>query len=429
MNLFNHYKTGFLLVLLLFFKISAQAQADTAFHQQKISFPVYLNMVGKNNLSYAAEKFKLSIARAEAVSAKAFPDPELSFGVGDHGQRRMKMGYEVSAGLSYTLELGGKRRARINLANHQVELEQLLLDDYFRKLRADAAIAYLTAMKEKKVLDAKRSAYEVMKSLSASDGIRLKAGAITAIDARQSKLEAVAQLNEVFAQEAVWKAALLNLNMVTGQKDTLYQPEGDFTRFNRSFNLSDLILTALNRRTDLLVAMKTREVYQSSFELTKASRALDLGLSAGLTSNSVVANIVAPTPSSTNVTMGISIPLKFSNNNKGALQAAAYGLQQAEVLYRQTELQIQTEVQQAYHHYQSTRKQLDQFAGGMLNDAQQVLDGKIYSYKRGETNLLDVLAARRTFNELQQNYLETLNENALALLELEKSAGIWDIDF
>ena len=431
MNLLNEYKNGFLMLLLVIFGNTVHAQVDTGFYQLKLSFPAYLKMVEQNNLGYAAEKFKVSIAEADALSARVFPDPELSFGAGDHGQRRMKMGYEISSGLSYTLEMGGKRKARTNLANREAELAQLLLDDYFRNLRADATAAYLNAVKEKALLRLKMSSYDMMKKLSSSDSIRLKLGAISGVDARQSRLEAASQLNEVFQQEADWKSALANLNMWSGskQQDTFYEPDVDLKKLERIFNLQELILNAQNRRTDLLAALKSTEVSKWMLKLAKASRTLDLGLSLGVASNSVVANAVAPTPSSTNVTIGFSIPLKFSNQNPGALRAARYCVQQNEVLYRQTELQIQTEVTQAYYNYLASRKQVAQFSGGMLSDAQKVLDGKVYSYKRGETSLLEVLNAQRTFNEVRQSYLETWNAYGNTLLELERAAGIWDIEF
>ena len=431
MNLINEYKNGFLMLLLMVLGSSVHAQVDTGFYQLKLSFPTYLKMVAQNNLGYAAEKFKVSIAEADALSAKVFPDPELSFGAGDHGQRRMKMGYEISSGLSYTLEMGGKRRFRINLANKEAELAQLLLDDYFRNLRADATAAYLNAVKEKALLRLKMNSYDMMKKLSNSDSMRLKLGAISGIDARQSRLESASQLNEVFQQEADWKAALVNLNRWSGSKqpDAFYEPDVDLKKLERTFSLQELILTAQNRRTDLLAALKSTEVSKWVLKLAKASRTLDLGLSLGVASNSVVANAVAPTPSSTNVTIGFSIPLKFSNQNPGALRAARYGVLQNEALYRQTELQIQTEVTQAYYKYLASQKQVAQFSAGMLLDAQKVLDGKVYSYKRGETSLLEVLNAQRIFNEVQQSYLETWNAYGNALLELERAAGIWDIEF
>jgi cobalt-zinc-cadmium efflux system outer membrane protein len=45
---------------------------------------------------------------------------------------------------------------------------------------------------------------------------------------------------------------------------------------------------------------------------------------------------------------------------------------------------------------------VQQFDNGMLTDAKEVLEGKIYSYKRGETSLLEVLNAQRTYNDVQQ---------------------------
>lgn len=425
------YKKGLLLVWLLTLGITTHAQIDTVFHQQSITYQTYMNLVGKNNLSYAAEKFNVSIAKADAISAHVFPDPELSVGTVDHGQRRSKMGYEFNAGLGFTLELGGKRKARINLANHQAELAQLLLEDFFRNLRADATTAFLGAMKERAMLRVKFNSYEMMKRLSLSDSIRAKLGAITSVDARQSRLEAMAMLNEVFQQEADWRNAQTNLLLITGTKkeETPFDAAGDYQKFERKFNLADLILNAQNQRADLLAALKSKDISKSMLTLAKANRIIDLGLNFGMAATSVVINKVAPTPSTSTVSFGLSIPLKFSNNNKGAMLAAGYSVDQNEVQYEQTLLQIRTEVTQAYYNYLASQQQVKQFAAGMLTDARKVLDGRVYSYKRGETSLLDVLTAQRTFNEVQQNYIEALNANAVALLELERTAGMWDIDF
>ena len=56
------------------------------------------------------------------------------------------------------------------------------------------------------------------------------------------------------------------------------------------------------------------------------------------------------------------------------------------------------------------------------------MDGKIFSYNRGEVSLLEVLDAQRTYDEVQAQYIETLFNYSSALVELERSAGIWDIE-
>lgn len=424
------YKWVTLLILLNLSAVS-NAQIDTTFTKVKMNYPEFLILVNKNNLGYAAEKFNVNIAEANVEASKVFPDPELAIGANDNGQRRMQMGYGFSSELSWTLELGGKRKARINVAKSTGELTKSLLEDYFRNLRADATLNYLTSLKQKEILKVQLTSYTILKNIALADSIRFKLGSITEIDARQSKLEANSMLNDVYQSETDWKTSLLQLGIIVGSQkaDSLYLPSGDLTKFDRLFDLNELIASAQNNRADLLAALKNKNVSQDILKLAKANRVLDLGVNMGVQSTSVVTNSVAPTPSFTAVSGGITIPLKFSNRNKGELKAAEYSLEQADVLYKQTELQIQIEVRKSWFNYLTTQKQVRQFNTGLLADAQRLLDGKVYSYKRGETSLLEVLNAQRTYNETQLNYYETLYNYAASLVELEKAAGIWDINF
>ncbi|MBN9313349.1 MAG: TolC family protein [Chryseobacterium sp.] len=422
----------FVSVAFLYFSYMADAQEiDTLFTKRKIDYPTYIGLVGKNNLEYSAEKFNINIAEANILRAKIFPDPELGFGYADNGQRRMGMGYGFSSQLSWTLELGGKRKARIDLAKNEAQLTNLLLEDYFRNLRADATLAYLLTIQNRHLLDVQLNSYQQMKKLAEADSIRFKLGSITQVDARQSKLEAGTMLNEVYEAEAELKTALANLSLLTGQKqmEALFYTQEEFTGFDRNFVLQDLIPMAQNNRADLKAALQSKNISQSMIKLAKANRAIDLGLSVGAGYNSYVRNIIAPTPSFTTVNAGISIPLKFSNNRPGELRAAQYGALQAEQLYKKTELTIETEVTQAFYTYKAAQKQVLQFNTGLLAEAKAIMDGKIYSYQRGETSLLEVLNAQRTYNDVQQNYYQTLYSHAAALVELERAAGIWDINF
>ena len=92
-------------------------------------------------------------------------------------------------------------------------------------------------------------------------------------------------------------------------------------------------------------------------------------------------------------------------------------------------LQIQAEITQAWFNYEAEKKKIAQYKAGVLEDSQKVLDGMVYKYKRGETSILDVLVAQRTYNEVQQEYLETMKGYAASLVALESACGIWDICF
>ncbi|MCS6808002.1 MAG: TolC family protein [Bacteroidota bacterium] len=423
------------ITVVLFFNIIAvqhtYGQLDTTFPKRTIPYTVFLNTVAQRHLGYAAEKLNVDIANANVLTAGIIPDPTLSTGWFDNGQNRMNMGYGFNAGLSWTLELGGKREARLNVAQSQYELSKLLLQDYFRNLRADATLAYLTALLRKLLLDVRISSYQAMEKLAQSDSVRFRAGAITEVDARQSKLEAGTMLNDVFQAEAEWKAALVQLSAFLGTQptDTLFLPEGTFDAFERTFSLQELLEVAYTNRADVLAAQQNTALSRNLVNLAQANRVIDVELSVGINYTSYVRNIIAPTPSFTVVGAGIAFPLKFSNNRPGELSAAYYAREQADLQYRQIQVDARSQVTQAYFAYRALQRQVQQFRSGLLTEAKAVLDGKVYSYQRGETSLLEVLNAQRTYNDIQQNYYQTLYNYAAALIELERAAGIWDIRF
>lgn len=423
------YKILSIFICLLFIPLIVPAQVvDTTFAKKQLNYIDFIQQVKNNNLEYAAQKYTVNLAEAEVENAKIIPDIEWNI-EGNSNQKHM--GNNLETGLGWTIELGGKRKARIDLAKSQVDLNRYLLQDYLRNLYADASLQFLECIQNKNLLDVQLNSYKTLSNLAASDSIRYKLGDITLTDSKQSKLEAQFMLNEVFKAESEWKNSLLALNLVMGksQKDTLYTANSNFTDFTRDFDLADLITTAQNNRADLQAALQNKEVSQKMLKLAKANRIMDLGINAGMQFNGKATNEEAPSPYHTGVTAGLSIPLRFLNNRKGEVQTAHYTIQQADLEYKQVELQIQTEVTQAYQNYVNTKKQMQQFSNGLLSESKSILEGKIYSYKRGNTSLLEVLDAQRTYNDVQENYYQTLYNFCSALVRLERTVGIWDINF
>lgn len=406
----------------------AQAQIDTTFMSYKLDFKRYLNLVSTNNLEYAAQKYSVPISEAAIEVAKIFPDPTISMDWTENREGSMRAGYAYNFEIGKIFELGGKRKARIDLARSNSSLTKALLADYFRKLQADASLVYLEALKQNSLFKVKVDSYDVMKQLAEADSVRFKMGSIMEIDAVQSKLEAGILLNGVLEAEADWKNAFLQMSLMTGvpKSDTLYYPNGNLQIANRSFVLNDLITAAQNNRADLVAALYNKEISQKALALAQRERKIDIDLKLGVENSHV---ILEESPISTAITGGIAIPLKFSNHYRGQIKMAQFQIHQAEDLYKQAELQIRVEISQAFQRYKAFCKQVDHFDNGLLEKAQKVRRGKIYSYNRGETSLLEVLNAQRVYNDTQIDYFETLYNRAAALVDLEKAAGIWDIDF
>jgi len=397
--------------------------------KEALRFDEYLGLVGKKNLGFAAQKYNVSIAEASIQTAGMFPDPQLEAETTNNGVNK-NMGYVYGASIGWTLELGGKRKARVNLAKNQSELSKIQLQDFFRNLRADATLGYIEALKFKALLEVQQDSYENILQLAKSDSIRYRLGTISLITSKQSKLEAASLLNEVYQAESAEQQALTGLSIfLSDNRITDREVSGDFNAFNRDFNMDDLLIKALNERADLLAAKQNTQVAQSQISLEKANRKIDLGISAGAERHTEATNEIAPSPTVNAVKLGFSIPLKFSNRRNSGLKIAEMTYSQSELEYQQIEQEIRAEVIQAYQQYTATQKQLKQFHNGMLTEAKSILDGITYSYKRGESSILEVLNAQRTYNGIRKEYYQALADNAAALIELERRAGIWDIDF
>lgn len=417
------FKIIFIISVCATFQFSLKGQ-----EKEVLNFSSYLNEVREKNLSYAAQKYNVSMAEASILTAGILPDPQLEMETSDNGVSK-KMGYTIGTSVSWTLELGQKRKARIETAKNQAEYSKLQLQDFLRNLIADASVGYIEVLKTKALAEVQKDSYLSMNQLAKSDSIRYRLGAISLVTSKQSRLEASSLLNDLYMTESISRQSFSALSIFLGTGMEEREVNGDFKAFNRDFNPEELILEAVNNRSDLLASKQNINAAASLVKLEKANRTIDLGLSLGAEHNTWATNEIAPSPAVNAVKLGASIPLKFSNRRNADLKIAEMGRIQAETEYKQIENSIRSEVIQAYQQYQATQRQLKQFDNGMLAEAKNILDGISYSYQRGESSILEVLNAQRTYNDVRQRYIEILADNAVALVELERKTGIWDIDF
>lgn len=397
--------------------------------QQAIDYSTYIRVVAADNIEYAAEKLNVVISDAELSAAKVFNDFTLSATYYDNDDRQMMMGYGAEFELSKNISFG-VRRSRIDLAKNEKALNEALLEDYFRNLRATSTAIYVEALKQQELHRLLEDSYENIHQLAQSDSIRFVAGEIAQVDARKSRLEADILHNELVLSEAdlYQSFATLGVQMGRSVRDTLYCPTAVMRPLEREFNVDSLLYVAYDNRADLEAAMLNENVAAAALKLAHSERNTDIELSIGANVNSVVRNEIAPAPSFTGITAGIAVPLKFSNFNKGAIRAAQSRQQQAQRQTDQIRLQIEADVMQTYNRYLLLTKQVYHCEQHLLTDARQVLDGMLYSYNRGEVSLLEVLSAQNTYNDVRRQYIELLCSQMLSLIDLELSAGIWDIE-
>ena len=405
-----------------------QPVTDTALRKIDLGYKRYMEMLIGRNLDYMAEKYNLDIARARIEVARVFPDPVLSFDRSASFQNKIHGDNSFSGEVSESIELGSKRKARVDVAEAGFNLASALLDDYLRNFLADASIDYLEAMKQESLYRVMMSSYQMMKELSDADSIRLKLGSIKEIDAAQSKIEAGIIYNSLLQTNADRLNSFLKLSTRVSKfaRDTVFYPGSRFGNILKSYSSDTLISEALQNRADLKAARISVEYYKKFLISAKSERKPDIDLRAGADETFPGTGILSP--SSYNIYAGLSIPLKFSNFYKGDLKIARYQIEQQEFQYRQVEVIVENEVLAAYNRYALLCRQVRNYNNGLLVNSKEVLSGKMYSYSRGETSLLEVLNAQRTYNDLQTSYFETMFDCLSALVELGRATGTRKLD-
>lgn len=396
---------------------------------EAIDFARYIYLVGQNNLGFMAERFNVKIAEAEAISQRVFPDPEFTIHFFDNDDGNIFLGRGIGFELEHEFELGRERRSRMRLARSEAEMEQILLRGAFEDLRAEAAIAFLESQKHSRLLQLRQESYEAMRQLFQFDSLRFVFGEISEVEMLQTRLETAQMLNEVFEQEAAFRSSMAELNVLAGRQPLqLLRPYGILRRpIDRDYTLGVLFQRAMvDNHVDLAVALQQKQITRDELRLTRSERRTNLGLSLTYDLHTETRELQ---PFFNTFSVGVTVPLRFSNFNRGNLRAAQFAVEQAEIEFSAMELEVKLELSQAFFEYESLKRQVNQFEAGMLDDARRIREGVVFSYKNGEARLIEVLDAIATFNELNEEYIETLFEFAAAVVELNRRAGIWEVAF
>jgi cobalt-zinc-cadmium efflux system outer membrane protein len=209
----------------------------------------------------------------------------------------------------------------------------------------------------------------------------------------------------------------------------LLVPKGNLEIARREFEISKLLTEALKNRSDLIALRHTRDATQSNLRLEKANRVPNLDVGPTWNHNTSSENSISPSPEFDSFGLTFSLPIPLWNRNKAAIESARLSSEQAQKQLESGELKAELQIRQTFEGYRSSVERARRYQGGILKDADAVLEARRFSYQRGQTTLLELLDAQRTDNEVRSSYNDALAEQAKALIELERAAGVVEITF
>jgi len=117
------------------------------------------------------------------------------------------------------------------------------------------------------------------------------------------------------------------------------------------------------------------------------------------------------------------VPLPLFNRNQGGVAQAEVSTQVADADLQKAIVQVENDVEIAYRNLLESRRLVETYRGGVLEDARLTLTIVEKAYERGGATILDLLDAARTSRTIQQNYIETLFNYQRNLFLLENAVG------
>jgi cobalt-zinc-cadmium efflux system outer membrane protein len=385
--------------------VAAVAQAQT------LTLDAALQTAFANNPDLAAAQWDIDIAEGGRQQAGLIPNPVASWDAED--TRRDTRTTTIK--LSQTLELGGKRGARIDVATRAQDAAALTLEQRRNTLRAEVIDSYYGALRAQERLDlAQRSMALAERGLVVANG-RVSAGKSSPVEATRAQVQLSEIRLELNRAQMGLTDAYRRLAASTGSASTDFQAVATRPQSTPSLPPASQLLARLEQTAELRLAELQILQNEASVGLEKAQRIPDLDVSIGSQYDASVRERVN--------LVGVSMPIPLFNRNQGNVLAASRRADQARDLRNAAELRLRTEILQALDLWHTANTEVRAFNQQILPAAQSAVDSATRGFEMGKFNFLEVLDAQRTLIAARTQYLTATAQATEAWVRIERIYG------
>jgi cobalt-zinc-cadmium efflux system outer membrane protein len=332
------------------------------------------------------------------------------------------------------LELGGRRPARIRVAERELEMRRQDVVDRERVLAADvrakfgdALAAILKLGFDEDVIATSQHGYNLVAA-------RVTEGGTAPLEQNMLLVELNRQRSMRESAEGKTQIEMLELrNLIGMTPDEPLRLRGDFNDVIAPLPpLADATGRALAERPDLKLAKAAESFAEARIEQARSEGKLDASLIGGYQRmdfsfplNGINdAGQLSPIRNTFHYfTVGVSLDLPVRNKNQGTIEAAVAEAEAAKRRREFLELTVRREVASAYAQYNSTARAAEIFRVGVKDQASANLDVVRQTYELGSKTLIDYLGEQRRSIDLQSEYIDALLNTYKARVDIERAVA------
>lgn len=379
-----------------------------------------------NNPEIAAMRKEADAGQALIRQARLRPNPSVEvsgtrmIGGSDHSLM-------IEGGLP--LELGGRRGARVRVAEREFDIRELAVAERERQVAAEVRAKFgetlAAALKLRFTEEMLAKALENFSLVAA----RVEEGRTPPLERSMETVE----LNRIRATREMSEGAvemrMLELrNLIGMPPEEPLRIRGDFDGLIDQLPPQDeATRQALDRRTDLAGARAVERLAAARIEQARTEGRIDADVMAGyqrMRSGFPLSGIdeaggLQPIEMRSNFfTFGVRLNLPVRNRNQGSIEAAILEEEAARKRREFGELTIRREVATAYVRYNRSTRAMEIYRVGVRGQAAQNLSVVRETYELGSKTLLDFIAEHHRFIETESGFIDSQLESYLARVEI-----------
>ncbi len=388
---------------------SALVAQETPTLSSSNSIDALVSMALANNAELKSFEAEVAAARGQRTQAGFFKNPEVSFEFGGREVRDSENilqgnGTTLSVSVMQTFEFPGKGTLRKAIANKNIEIAELGLEQFRLSLAGQIrvlAYEHLAAVAEAQAAEA---VYKQSNELASQLNSQANFGARLQIEIR------LVQASLIELGEAIKDASLRREETRTQLNSLLGRPQNLPLRISASLTpptkrLDDTALVFAAQSNNPLLKIRQKELERSARELTSTRLDIAPDFSIGPFFSRDVAG-----DTEQNIGGAISASVPIWDWNIGNIQSAKARSAMAEALRVKAERETEAQILSRLKAYELTRRQLGMIPSGLLQNIQE-------SSTLADTQFRNGSIGAQLYLDTQSAYLNSLRISQKAVLD------------
>ncbi len=366
------------------------------------------------NPTLRSAAFEQQARENEASQAARLPNPELDAGIdefGGIGSRTGLRSLEIGGSLSQTLEWGGDRRARSDVAARGAEWAAWVVESTRLDVVTEVRYSFIGVLAAKARLEIAEEQGEIARRLADAIERRAAEGAVSPLEARRARVAAITAVTVLERARRFLDNARARLAATFGGDVEYVRVKGTLPEPAPVPELERLV-PLLQLNPELAQYATLLEEARAHTRLERARRIPDATVRFGAAYFNELGESA--------ISSGITIPLPLFNTNKGAIRAADARIAATEADAESAFLRARRELTTLYGTLVVSADAARMLYQDALPNARAAYDGILTGYHEGEYGLLDVLDAQSAFLETRNAYADALSDFHQARAAVER---------